>query len=847
MKARTWAVVWVLAMLVWPLHSQVGEPSPESGSDSLSSRHQVFLSEAEFLLTEGERSVFLELEKDYQRDTFIARFWRSRDPFPQTGRNEFRERWQERLVLAKDLFGDLSGDRARMLLYNGEPEQKEQMFCSELLRPMEVWQYSGTEVIRSPFALVFYSRGGSRGPYRLWYPSQGLSPLLQSTASLLRDGTEAGNQEARLGRMIGENCVRSEQILAGLSGAADWGQVEEAVAVVPSPGDEWLQTFQAYSTDLPDGVERFDADLAVTFPGREQSRTVVQGLVTVPLTGLPPSEEEVRGFVLDGEILRQGELFEHFRYRFPLRQAEAVEERLPLVFQRNLRPGSYKLIVKVEDLASGQHCRRELELEVPSVQTLATARTSVADAGRETARRLGEANSALTDQDYSIEIFAPSKQMMVGKARFAAEARGEGISKVRFELDGKPVLAKKRPPYSVELDLGRAPRLHTLRAVALGSEGEVLAADEVAINAGPHRFAVRLLEPRPGAQYVESLRAHAAVEVPRGERLDRLELYLNDTLVGTLYQPPFVQPLLLPASAGSVDYVRAVAYLADGNFSEHTVIVNSPHAGAEVDVRLVELFTSAVDRKGRPVEGLTAEDFTVLDEGVEQEIRRFEKVEDLPIYAGLLLDTSQSMSERIEDSVDAALAFFDTVLRPKDRAAVITFNEEPSLVVRFTNDRDVLAGGVAGLTAEGETALYDSVIYALYYFSEIRGKRTLILISDGEDVESEYRYQDVVDYARRTGVTIYSVGLSLNSRQTDVRLKLSRLASETGGQAFFIDDSTEMERVYRQIEDEVRTQYLLSYQANTEVPSKDKEGFRRVEVKVKKPGVEAKTIKGYYP
>ena len=114
---------------------------------------------------------------------------------------------------------------------------------------------------------------------------------------------------------------------------------------------------------------------------------------------------------------------------------------------------------------------------------------------------------------------------------------------------------------------------------------------------------MRLIEPQAGKRYVASLRAEAKVEVPEGEKLDRVEFYLNDTLVATLYQPPWTQPILVPDSR-DLSYVRAVAYLPDGNSTEDLVLVNSPHAGERIDVQLVELYTSVIDRRGRPVDGL---------------------------------------------------------------------------------------------------------------------------------------------------------------------------------------------------------------------------------------------------
>jgi Ca-activated chloride channel family protein len=186
------------------------------------------------------------------------------------------------------------------------------------------------------------------------------------------------------------------------------------------------------------------------------------------------------------------------------------------------------------------------------------------------------------------------------------------------------------------------------------------------------------------------------------------------------------------------------------------------------------------------------------------------------------------------------------VITPKDRAAVITFADHPNLAVRFTNQQPLLAGGLAGLTASGNTALYDSLIYALYYFGGVKGKRAIVLLSDGKDEGSRYTYDDVLEYARRSGVAIYTVGIGLSTQNADIRLKLSRLADETGGRFFFIEKARELDGIYDTIQKELRSQYLLSYQSSKEGGSAA-EKFRAVEVKMAKPGMEAKTVRGYYP
>ena len=198
------------------------------------------------------------------------------------------------------------------------------------------------------------------------------------------------------------------------------------------------------------------------------------------------------------------------------------------------------------------------------------------------------------------------------------------------------------------------------------------------------------------------------------------------------------------------------------------------------------------------------------------------------------------MEKSLPQARDAALGFLQRTIRPKDRAAVITFNDHPSLGAKLTGDLTQLAGGLAGIKAERSTNLYDAMVFSLYYFSGLRGRRALLLLSDGKDEGSRFTADEALEYARRSGVTIYVIGLGEDVEKK----KLGRFAEETGGRAFFPGKATDLPGIYAAIEDELRSQYLIAYQSTNTAGGA---AFRTVDLEVERSGVEVKTMRGYYP
>ncbi len=823
----------------------------------LPERHRMWLAEVAVLITDDERATFVALSQDYQRDAFVEAFWKQRDPYPDTARNELREEWKSRLAQARQHFDSPDDARAMFLLLNGWPLERDPLHCRGATQPLEVWLYDGTDRTRQAFAVIFFRRWG-QGAWRRWEPFDGLPKLFEEQAiafdipALLRQVqlVISGRGNFVLDQPPGCDL---DPLLTGLelifAAQSQGGLVYEQLlarleAPLTPPSAEWVDTFRSYATDVPADTDTFDATLSFSFPGWQQQRTIAQGIVTVSPQHLGQASlagHPTYNLVLNGEILNGDTLFERFRYRFDFSATEVGSDPLPLVFQRYLRPGSYRVVLRLEDPNGERFSRIDQTLDVPRVDRQA----QLSRQSPEVERALEEANRVIAGGEASIKLVMPFGDLLTGLLRFDTLVIGDRIDRVTFAVDDRPILTKREPPYSVELDFGRLPQSQTLRVTAFAADGSELASDERLLNGSPHRFAVRLIEPISGAEHAHSLRARVDVTVPEGESLDRVEIFRDETRVATLYQPPFVQPVTLP-DPGALTLVRALGHLRDGTTTEDVAIVNGPDNLEQIDVDFVELYTAVLDRGRRPVLGLDVADFTVLEDGAPQTVQRFEVVRDLPIHATILLDVSASMAPRLAAAREAAVQFFTSTVSPggQDRVAAIAFNDRPRVVASFGNDIKRFAEGIAGVKAERGTSFFDSLIYALFYANGLQGQRAILLLSDGVDENSRFDLDDTLEYARRAEVTLYAIGLDLprSGKGADRRV-MSRLAEETGGRSFFLDNVSELAGVYDTIREELRSRYLLAYQSNSQ---ENRSRFRRVEVKVKGKG-EAKTIRGYYP
>jgi VWFA-related protein len=806
---------------------------------NLAGYYDLWLLSVDHLIADAERRRFLVLASDVEREVFIRRFWRARAA--ADGSNAALERWRRHFEVARLRFRDLASDRAQSLMLAGSPARVVGFGgCGGPVRQLEVWAYSPEQAgfltdgeLADDFYLVFASPSARQaGYFRRWSPADGLTSLLTSTPGR----REPASIDELFALGVTRPCVPSTMselrtVRAALDGAWSGDELRRRLAP-PPPDSAWLEDLAAELRERPARLPAAPVELRLA--GRFTWYVIVHGRVRVPASEIRRNAE---GLLFDrleivGDIWQAGRLVQPFRVVHHVAGPVPPGDTVTLDFYRRLRPGKYDLSLRVED-GDGLALRREdRKLEVTWMKE-----DAVPPAGfrRGFSDLLRPVVGMLTTFP-SVHLLASGDELMAGDVEVEAVTTGGPIARLDFLLNGESAGSDQNPPYAVRLELGGSPEPQILEALAYDPAGLEIARDRAELNVGSPRFDVRLLEPQRGRP---SGRVRLAVAVPLDETLVRVELYLDDQVFATLTAPPWSHPLPERIAGGEV-YVRAVAFLASGEKAEDLVVIDERPV-EEIDVRLVELYTSVVDANGRPVPGLREEELRVLEDGEEQALVRFDTVENLPVNVILLMDVSQSMRDRIEIATVSAQRFFAKVLTEKDQASFLIFNDDVRLLVPFTNDVRRLAHGASGLRAWGTTRLYDSLIYTFHYFGGQEGKKALVLLSDGEDVDSEFEFEQVLEHALRSGVAAYAIGLDLQHPET--RSNLARLASETGGRFFTIATATELDRVYRLIELDLRSQYLLVYRP----PAAASPRFRRVEVEVLREGLKARTLNGYYP
>jgi Ca-activated chloride channel family protein len=269
-----------------------------------------------------------------------------------------------------------------------------------------------------------------------------------------------------------------------------------------------------------------------------------------------------------------------------------------------------------------------------------------------------------------------------------------------------------------------------------------------------------------------------------------------------------------------------------------------------VSVDLVNVLCSVLDKNTNSfVTNLTQDDFTIYEDDKKQEIVNFSREANLPLTIAMLIDTSQSVAPKLKFEQDAATSFFQSVLREKDRAMLVEFDSGVTMLQDFTNDPNKLAKEIRKLRAAGGTALYDA-IYMTCDEKLIResGRKALVILSDGEDESSKTNLQQATEMALRAEATTFAISISKGgffgvggSQEGDTVLK--DIAKETGGRVFFPFKIEELDDAFRQINQELRSQYSIGYLSTN--PARDG-SYRKIDIRVSEKGLKLAHRRGYY-
>ena len=260
---------------------------------------------------------------------------------------------------------------------------------------------------------------------------------------------------------------------------------------------------------------------------------------------------------------------------------------------------------------------------------------------------------------------------------------------------------------------------------------------------------------------------------------------------------------------------------------------DQPSTTFKVNVKLVNVFATVTDAGGTPISSLKEEDFQVFEDGKAQKIAVFHRESELPLSIVVAIDTSLSTRGDQKLELESARRFAHAILRPIDGLSLFQFSEVVDQVTPFTADLRVIDRAINRIHSGAATALYDTLYLASDALLERRGRKVMVVITDGGDTVSKVNYQEAIREAQQAEVILYSIIIvpieNSAGRDTGGEHALIQLSRDTGGKYFYASGMEQLDAAFRQISDELRTQYLIAYYPSARLSDSD---FRRIEIKI---------------
>jgi len=262
------------------------------------------------------------------------------------------------------------------------------------------------------------------------------------------------------------------------------------------------------------------------------------------------------------------------------------------------------------------------------------------------------------------------------------------------------------------------------------------------------------------------------------------------------------------------------------------------------------VFTSVTDAHGAPVANLTKDDFQVLEDGVPQNISIFDRESELPLSIVLAIDTSESTRRDMRLEVQSAKKFVHSILRAQDRLSIFQISEDVLQLTRFTADTKSIERGIDDLQKGAGTSLYDAIYLGADALLDRQGRKVLVLITDGGDTTSATSYSNALRRAEEAEALVYSIIIvpvaAEAGRNIGGEHALIQLSKDTGGKYYYAESIEQLDQAFRQLSEELRTQYLIAYYPNRRVSDSP---FRRISVELKNKdnsGLQVRHRAGYY-
>ncbi|MGH9520907.1 MAG: VWA domain-containing protein [Terriglobales bacterium] len=269
-----------------------------------------------------------------------------------------------------------------------------------------------------------------------------------------------------------------------------------------------------------------------------------------------------------------------------------------------------------------------------------------------------------------------------------------------------------------------------------------------------------------------------------------------------------------------------------------------------VDVKLVNVFVTVTNQQGAPVGGLQKDNFKLYEDGVPQKIAVFDRQSELPLSIILAVDASLSTKRDLKLELQSARKFANDILRPQDKLSLYQFSEIVEELVPFTSDLKLIDRGIERVHVRSATALYDAIFLSSDALMKRQGRKVMVLITDGGDTVSSVKYAEALREAQIAEAIVYPIIVvpieSSAGRDLGGEHALIQIARDTGGKYYYASSLDQLDEAFRQISDELRTQYLLAYYPSQRLAESD---FRRINVDVVAPNaadLKARYRTGYY-